>query len=122
MSKHPDRAEDYLEHILTSLERIQQYTSGKSAADFMADTLLQDAVLRNLSIIGEAAHRLLADCPDYAAAHPDLPLAKIYATRNRVTHAYDEVDIEIIWNLILFDVPDLLPKIVAALNEFRSEG
>lgn len=122
MSKHPERAQDYLEHILDALERIQRYTSEKSATDFMTDTLLQDAVLRNLSIVGEAAHRLLADCPDYAAAQPEIPLAKIYATRNRVTHAYDEVDIEIIWNLILFDVPDLLPKIVAALNEFRSEG
>ena len=122
MSKHPDRAQDYLEHILNALERIQRYTSGKSAGDFTADTLLQDAVLRNLGIIGEAAHRLLADSPDYAAKHPEIPLAKIYGTRNRITHAYEEVDIEIIWNLVAFDVPDLQPKIVAALNEFKSEG
>jgi len=87
MSKHPERAQDYLEHILDALERIQRYTSGKSAADFMSDTLLQDAVLRNLGIIGEAAHRLLADSPDYAAKHPEIPLAKIYGTRNRLTHA-----------------------------------
>jgi uncharacterized protein with HEPN domain len=60
MSKHPDRAQDYLEHILGALERIQRYTAAKSATDFSADTLLQDAVLRNLGIIGEAAHRLLA--------------------------------------------------------------
>jgi uncharacterized protein with HEPN domain len=122
MSKHPDRAQDFLEHILDALERIQRYTAGKSATDFMADTLLQDAVLRNLGIIGEAAHRLLADSPDYAAKHPEIPLAKIYATRNRITHAYEEVDIEIVWNLVLFDVPDLLPKIVRALNVFKGEG
>ena len=122
MSKHPDRAQDYLERVLDALERIQRYTAGKSATDFMADTLLQDAVLRNLGIIGEAAHRLLADAPDYAAAHPEIPLAKIYGTRNRITHAYEEVDMEIVWNLVLFDVPDLQPKIVAALNEFKREG
>jgi uncharacterized protein with HEPN domain len=119
MSKHPERAQDYLEHILDALERIQRYTSGKSAADFMSDTLLQDAVLRNLGIIGEAAHRLLADSPDYAAKHPEIPLAKIYGTRNRLTHAYEEVDMEIVWNLVLIDVPALLPKIVAALDEFK---
>lgn len=119
MSKHPERAQDYLEHILDALERIQRYTAGKSATDFMADTLLQDAVLRNLGIIGEAAHRLLADSPDYAAKHPEIPLAKIYGTRNRIMHAYEEVDIDIIWNLVLFDVPDLLPKIAAALNELK---
>ena len=88
MSKHPERAQDNLEHILTALERIQRYVNGKSEIDFMADTLLQDGVLRNLGIIGEAAHRLLADAPDYAAKHPEIPLAKIYGTRNRITHAY----------------------------------
>jgi uncharacterized protein with HEPN domain len=122
MSKHPERAQDYIEHILAALERIQRYTSGKSSADFIADTLLQDAVLRNLGIIGEAAHRLLADAPDYAAKHPEIPLAKIYGTRNRITHAYEEVDMEIVWNLVAFDVPDLLPKVVAALREFSQEG
>ncbi len=122
MSRHPERTQDYLEHILDALERIQRYTSGKSAADFMADTLLQDGVLRNLGIIGEAAHRLLADSPDYAASHPQIPLAKIYATRNRITHAYEEVDMDIVWNLVRFDVPDLMPKIVAALKEFKREG
>jgi uncharacterized protein with HEPN domain len=121
MSKHPDRAQDYLEHILNALERILRYTTGKSAADFRSDTLLQDAVLRNLGIIGEAAHRLLADSADYAAKHPEIPLAKIYGTRNRITHAYEEVDLDIVWNLVAFDVPDLLPKVVAALGEFKSK-
>jgi uncharacterized protein with HEPN domain len=122
MSKHPERAQDYLEHILAALERIQRYTVGKSAADFMADTLLQDGVLRNLGIIGEAAHRLLADAPEYAAMHPEIPLAKIYGMRNRITHAYEDVDMAIVWNLVLFDVPALLPKIAAALEGFNKEG
>jgi uncharacterized protein with HEPN domain len=122
MSKHPERAQDYLEHILGALERIQRYTAGKSAADFMSDTLLQDGVLRNLGIIGEAAHRLLADSPDYAARHPEIPFAKIYGTRNRITHTYEEVDMEILWNLVLIDVPALRPKIVVALDEFKDNG
>jgi uncharacterized protein with HEPN domain len=121
MSKHPERAQDYLEHILEALERIQRYTAGKSAAEFMASTLLQDGVLRNLGIIGEAAHRLLADAPEFAATHPEIPLAKIYGTRNRITHAYEEVDLEILWNLVVIDVPALQPKIVAALNAFKRE-
>jgi uncharacterized protein with HEPN domain len=122
MNRHPERAHDYLEHILSALERIQRYTAGKSTTDFMAETLLQDAVLRNLGIIGEAAHRLLADAPEYAALHPEIPLAKIYGMRNRITHAYEEVDLGIIWNLVLFDVPELQPKLVAALKEFEQNG
>jgi uncharacterized protein with HEPN domain len=93
MSRHPDRVQDYLEHIQGALERIQRYAAGKSAADFMADTLVQDAVLRNLGILGEAARKLLTDAPGYAAMHPEIPLAKIYGMRNRITHAYEEVDI-----------------------------
>jgi uncharacterized protein with HEPN domain len=121
MSRHPERTQDYLEHILEALERIQRYTSDKSEAEFMASTLLQDGVLRNLGIIGEAAHRVLAEAPEFVAMHPEVPLAKIYATRNRITHAYEEVDMEIVWNLVLYDVPDLRPKIAAALSEFKRE-
>jgi uncharacterized protein with HEPN domain len=119
MSKHPERTQDYLEHILQALERIERYSAGKSASDFMADTLLQDGVLRNLAILGEAAHRLMTDAPDFVAAHPEIPFAKIYATRNRLTHAYENVDLAIVWNLVQFDVPDLRPKIAVALGALR---
>jgi uncharacterized protein with HEPN domain len=122
MSAHPERVQDYLEHILEALERIQRYTADKSADEFMASTLLQDGVLRNLSIIGEAAHRLLAEAPEFVAAHPEIPLARIYATRNRITHAYEEVDMEIVLNLVLYDVPALQPKIAAALKTFKRDG
>lgn len=121
MSGHPERAQDYLEHILAALERIQRYTRGKTAADFAADTLLQDGVLRNLGIIGEAARLLFADAPGFAPAHPEIPLAKIYATRNRIIHGYEEVDLGIVWNLVLFDMPNLMPKIAAALKEFNNK-
>jgi uncharacterized protein with HEPN domain len=119
MTKHPERAQDYLEHMLEALERIQRYTANKSEAVFMASTLLQDGVLRNLGIVGEAAHRITADSPQFAARHPEIPFAKIYATRNRIEHGYEEVDLEIIWNLILLDVPPLMSTIAAALREFE---
>lgn len=119
MSRHPERARDYLEHILTALERVERYTAGKSLADFNADTLIQDGVLRNLAIVGEAAHRLLTEAPDFAVAHPEIPLAKIYATRNRITHGYEAVDLAVVWNLVLYDIPDLREKIAAALKELR---
>lgn len=122
MSSHPERAQDYLEHILAALDRIRRYSTGKSETDFLADTLLQDGVLRNLGIIGEAAHRLLADAPEFVAMHSEIPFAKIYATRNRITHAYEEVDMDIVWNLVVNDVPALQLVIAAALNEFKEKG
>jgi uncharacterized protein with HEPN domain len=119
MNQHPERAQDYLGHMLQALERIERYTAGKSESDFMVDTLIQDGVLRNIAILGEAAHRLMTDAPDFVAAHPAIPLAKIYATRNRLTHAYEHVDLAIVWNLALYDAPDLRAKIAAALEAFR---
>ena len=121
MSRHPERAQDYLEHIFAAIERIRRYIDDKSSSDFMADTLLQDAVLRNLGVIGEAARRLAVDSPDYAALHSEIPLAKINATRNRIIHAYEEVDLDIIWNLVMFDISELRPRIVAALSEFNED-
>lgn len=122
MSRHPERAQDYLEHILEALERMQRYTAGKSVEEFEADTLIQDAVLRNLSIVGEAARRLMTDAPQFVDAHPEIPLAKIYATRNRITHAYEEVDLKIVWNLVTLDALDLKAKVAAALREFGREN
>jgi len=121
MKPHAERLGDYLEHILDALQRIQRYTHGKSRDDFATDTLIQDGVLRNLSIIGEAAHRILAAAPDFAAQHPEIPLAKIYGTRNRLTHAYEEIDLDIVWNLVQNDVPALGEKVAVALRDFSSE-
>lgn len=56
MKEHPERVEDYLSHILEALRRTQRYTAGKSLSDFLDSVLIQDAVLRNLSILGEASH------------------------------------------------------------------
>ena len=69
MSKHPERARDYLGHILTALERIQKYSTEKTAADFAEETLLQDRVLRNLGIIGE---RLLVCLQNHPILRPGI--------------------------------------------------
>ena len=122
MSRHPERAAHYLEHILGAIDRIQQYIAGRSKADFTADMILQDAVLRNLGIIGEAARKILAASPEYAALHPEIPLAKINATRNRIVHDYEEVDLDIVWNLVAHDVAVLRPTIIAALKVFENRG
>ncbi len=55
---HPDRDRDYLRHILEAIDRIQTYTSGKSKVVFLSEPLLQDAVIRNVEVIGETANRL----------------------------------------------------------------
>jgi len=109
------RLSDYLAHILEAIERIDEYTSGLTAATFLQNKLVQDAVLRNLEIIGEASHSVEVRYPDLAAAHPDLPLAFAYQMRNAIAHGYFKVDMEIVWQTIRQDLPAFHAKVKALL-------
>lgn len=116
MNKHLFRFPDYLEHMLEALNRIQAYTAGKSKEQFMHDRLIQDAVMRNFGVLGEAANNCSKVSPTIAAQYPQLPLAKIYGLRNLLTHAYWIVDVEILWNVIERDVPELKGQIGSVLR------
>ncbi len=107
MNTHRRRAGDYLAHILEAIDRIQRYTSGMPQETFLTDLLVQDAVIRNLEIIGDACHNIEVHCPEFAAAHPELPLAVAYQMRNAVAHGYFKVDLAVIWRTIQQDLPGL---------------
>jgi len=66
-----------------------------NSAGFLANELIQDAVIRNFEIIGEASHNIEAYYPAFAEAHPELPLAFAYQMRNAVAHGYFKVDYEV---------------------------
>ena len=116
MNKHLFRFPDYLEHMLEALDRIQAYTYGKSKEQFLADHLVQDAVMRNFGVLGEAANNCSKVSPTIVIQYPQLPLAKIYGLRNLITHAYWTVDLEILWNVIERDVPELRVQIHSVLS------
>ena len=75
MKGDPRRVPDYLAHIEQAIERIRRYAGGLDEAEFLRSELVQDAVLRNLEIIGEACRNIERHDADFAAAHPQLPLA-----------------------------------------------
>lgn len=111
----PDsRLNDYLDHIVRAIERIGRYTAGIDEAAFLASELVQDAVIRNIEILGEAANKVLNAAPDFAARHNDIPWQVMYTMRNRVSHGYDKVDLSIVWNTVEHDLPALLDRIQAA--------
>ena len=109
------RVPDYLAHILQALERIARYTQDLDQAAFEADELVQDAVLRNIEVMGEAANNILRAAPDFAAAHDHIPWLVMYTMRNRVAHGYDQVDLEIVWKTLHTDLPQLYAPIRALL-------
>ena len=97
MIPDPARLTDYLQHALQAIDRILSYSGGFDEAAFIGNELVQDAVIRNFEVIGEASHNIEMQFPEYAAAHPELPLAFAYQMRNAIAHGYYRVDLKIVW-------------------------
>jgi len=113
MSHGKQRLPDYLAHILEAIERIRRYTDEIDEKAFLQDEMTQDAVIRNIEIIGEASHNIERDDPEFAAAHPELPLAFAYQMRNAVAHGYFKVDLEIVWKTVRNDLAGLYLQVQA---------
>jgi uncharacterized protein with HEPN domain len=117
MSRNRQRLLDYLGHILGAISRIARYTEDMDETLFLQNEITQDAVIRNIEIIGEASNSIERHFPEFAAAHPELPLAFAYQMRNAVAHGYFKVDLEIVWKTIQNDLTDFYKQVDAALQD-----
>ena len=121
MSRDKQRLVDYLVHILEAIERINRYTDDMVEVAFLENPLVQDAVIRNFEIIGEASHNIEVHYPEFAAAHPELPLVFAYEMRNAVAHGYFKVDFEIVWKTIHSDLTGLHDQVDEVLATLQRE-
>ena len=80
---------------------------------FMADRKTQDAVIRNLEVIGEACNNVVKNDPAFAAMHSSVPWGFAYEMRNALAHGYFTVDLAIVWQTIQNDLPGLQKQIAA---------
>jgi len=101
----------YLLNILDAIKRIDKYLKGVSLAAFLKNTEKQDAVIRNIEIIGEAANSL---SKNFQSKHKDIPWRNIVDMRNKLIHDYDSVDYGIVWDVYSSKLP-LLKKQLSAL-------
>ena len=99
-----------LEDIKLAIQKIGRYTSQMDHDAFLRDELVIDGVARNLEIIGEAA-RQLPD--DFRRTYPQIPWTQIAGLRNRIVHDYFGLDLEIIWEIIQHDLPELEKQVRA---------
>lgn len=111
MTVDQQRLTDYLMHILEAIERIEHYVADLDEIAFLNNKLVQDAVVRNFEVIGEACNNIEKRFPEFVKAHPDLPLASAYQMRNAMAHGYFKVDFEIVWKTICNDLPDLYTRV-----------
>ena len=91
----------YLLHILDAARKVFTYTT-EGRAVFLADTKTQDAVIRNIEIIGEATKNL---GEGLKAEHPDIPWKKIGGMRDTLIHRYFGVKLELVWQVVEIDLP-----------------
>ncbi|MFW2357031.1 DUF86 domain-containing protein [Hydrogenophaga sp.] len=105
------RLSDYLAHMVDAISRIQRYVDGMTEQSLMDDEKTQDAVIRNLEVMGEAARNVQTQYEIFAQAHAEVPWALMYAMRNRVAHGYFQVDWALIWKTIHQDLPELRRQI-----------
>jgi uncharacterized protein with HEPN domain len=104
----------YLIHIRECLTRIENYTQ-QGQNDFMNNILIQDAVLRNLEVMGESIKQLLED---WKASQPNIEWVKIGDFRNVLAHDYLRVDLDVVWTIIENYLPGLEEAIDSIFNEF----
>ena len=100
----------YIDDMIAFAEKVLIYTAGLDLNAFVANTLVYDATLRNLELIGEAATRVP---DDVRKVHPQVPWRMIIATRNRLIHAYLGIDNDTLWSIVVTDVPALLTTLRA---------
>ena len=101
------RDDERLADILEAAEKIA-VRAAKGRAAFDADEDTQIVLVHLIQVIGEAAAGLSVD---FIAQHPEVPWRQIIATRNRVVHGYFEVDLDILWDVAVIDVPELASQV-----------
>ena len=116
MSRDQQRLYDYLNHILDAITRIERYVDDIDELEFLENELIQDAVIRNMEVVGEASRNIERHYPEFTKQHSDVPFTMAYEMRNAIAHGYFKIDFEVVWNTIERDLPELEKSILKLLE------
>ncbi len=107
-----------IQHMIDAIDKINIYVGHPDKLAFENDTKLQDACIRQLQILGEAARKILKD---FQVNHPEIAWTKVIGLRNVVIHDYAGIDSDVIWNIISNDLHPLLIKLQSVEQNFPDE-
>ena len=109
-----DEDRDTLGHVLYAAARIATYCAGMTLEEFTRDERTQDAVIRNIEVIGEAVSRV---SEEIRSEHQEIAWGQAIATRNRLIHGYFSVSVPIVWETATRDIPRLSEQIQKIIPE-----
>jgi uncharacterized protein with HEPN domain len=115
MTQHDDRVR--LLHMLDYSRKAAAMIQGRTREDLNQDEILSLALTRVVEIIGEAAARV---SPAFQQNHSSIPWPQIIGLRNRLVHGYDAVDLDILWNIVLNDLPPLVNQVEGVIDQIQS--
>ena len=104
----------FLKHVLDSINQIEEYVDDMGFEDFVSNKLVQDGVVRQLEIIGEATKHL---SPELREKYPKTPWEDIAGMRDKLIHHYFGVDLEVVWDTVEKDLPALKKHVKKILGE-----
>ena len=93
-----------VQHIISECEKIRELLSFVSYEMFLEKTMYQDALIRPLEVIGEAAGNL---SPDFIVSNPEIPVSNMKGMRNLLMHQYFRVDLSLVWQTCTQDIPPI---------------
>lgn len=103
-------------HMRDALRATMRLTSGRTREDLASDEFLQLALARAVEILCEAATQISAGTK---GRYPDFPWRSMAALRNRLAHAYFDVNLTILWDIATQDAPNILPQVDEMANEIE---
>ena len=103
----------FLQHIVESIELIEENARHLTKEKFFTDRTLQDAIIRRLEIIGEAVKNLP---PSFKTKHDDIPWKQMAGMRDVLIHEYFDVDLSLTWSVIQRELPPVKEKLLLILG------
>jgi uncharacterized protein with HEPN domain len=103
----------FIEHILLCIDKIQEYTKNLTVQEFNNNELIQDAVIRNIEIIGEATKKI---SEDLKSQYREIPWKEMSGMRDKLIHDYFGVDVDVVWKTVKEDIP-FLKTLIENINK-----